>query len=85
MRTHQVLDGQMKSLTSAGIGAQKRQAQPFLKEQEQALWEKEIFSCDTAESLVNMIFWYNCKCFGLRGGDEHRNLEVDQYSLGTDE
>lgn len=31
------------------------------------------------------MFWYNCKCFELRGGDEHHNLEVDQYSLGTDE
>ena len=28
---------------------------------------------------------HNCKCFGLCGGDEHWNLEVEQYSIGQDE
>ena len=35
--------------------------------------------------MLNTVFWYDCKCFGLRGGDEHRNLEVVQYSIDHDE
>ena len=32
-----------------------------------------------------LFFWYNCKCFGLRGGDEHHNLDVEQFSVDSDE
>jgi len=85
VQTRQVLDAQMKQLTTCGVGTLKKQAQPLTSEQEHSLWEQGIFSIETAQGLLNAVFWYNCKCFGLRGGDEHRNLEVDQYSLDHDE
>ena len=75
----------MKELTSKGLGTVKKQAQPLTPEQEDYLWEQEIFGTGNAESMLNTIFWYDCKCFGLRGGDEHRNLEVEQYSIDHDE
>ena len=81
----QVLDARMKELTSKGLGTVKKQAQPLTPEQEEYLWEQGIFGTDNAECLINAVFWCNCKCFGLRGGDEHRNLEVEQYSIDSDE
>ena len=33
----------------------------------------------------NAVFWYKCKCFGLRGSDKHRQLDVDQNSIDYDE
>ena len=77
-QSRQVLDARMKELTSKGLGTVKKQAQPLTPEQ-------GIFGTGNADSLINTVFWYNCKCFGLRGGDEHRNLEVEQFSIDRDE
>ena len=87
IKARQVLDARMKLLTSQGVGATKKQAQPLTEEQEDALWQKEIFGVKTPDAILNAVFWYNCKCFGLRGGDEHRSLDVDQFSIniGIDE
>ena len=34
---------------------------------------------------MNTVFFYNSKLFGLRGVDEHRELCVNQISIGTDQ
>ena len=61
----------------------KRQAQPLTPKMEDALLEKSIFSQNTGKGLFNVIFWYSCKMFGLRAGDEHRSLEIEQLKLGS--
>ena len=61
----------------------KKQAQPLTPVQEDSLWDQGIFGLQSADS--NAVFWYNCKCFGLRGGDEHRTLVAEQYSLDSDD
>ena len=84
-RVRKALDARMKSLTSQGVGVARKSAQPPTSEQENELWEKGIFSIHTAaEGLLNAVFWYACKCFGLRGGDEHRNLMREQFSIDID-
>ena len=83
--SRKVLDARMKDLTSEGVGVVTRSAQPLMPEQEDELWRKEIFSIHTAEGLLNSVLWYNCKCFGLRGGDEHRQLTTEQYSIEHDD
>ena len=83
-KTRKVLDGRMKELTAKGVGTVTKSAQPLTSEQENELWSKNIFTIHTAEGLLKAVFWYNCKCFGLRGGDEHRELVREQYSIGYD-
>lgn len=83
-RTRAALDARMKQLTKEGVGCTRKQAQPLSLQQEEALWEKEIFSLNTGEGLLYAVFWYNCKLFGLRGGDEHRNLVREQYEIEYD-
>ena len=83
-RARKALDARMKELTSQGVGVAKKCAQPLTSEQENELWEKGIFSIHTAEGLLNAVFWYACKCFGLRGGDEHRSLMREQFSIDID-
>ena len=75
----------MKELVSEGVGVVTRSAQPLTPEQEDELWRKGIFGIHTAEALLNTVFWYNCKCFRLRGGDEHRQLTTEQYSIEHDD
>lgn len=64
---HQVLDGRMKQVTAACIAMMKKQAQLLTPAQEDLLWDKGIFTIETADGLVNAVFSYNCKYFGLRG------------------
>ena len=60
VQTRQVLDAQMKQLTTTGVGAVKKQAQPLTPEQEDSLWKQGILSIETAQGLLNAMFWYNC-------------------------
>ena len=79
------LDARMKALTRGGVGVMKRQAQPITPEMENTLWENGIFGCNTSRGLLNVVFWYSCKLFGLRAADEHKRLEPSQFICGDDE
>ncbi|XP_033741792.1 zinc finger MYM-type protein 2-like [Pecten maximus] len=79
------LDARMKDLTSRGIGGRKKEADPISPENENVLWEKEQLGGKSSQSLLNTVFYYNCKLFGLRGMDEHRALCGEQFVLGADE
>ena len=83
-RTRSALDAQMKRLTREGIGTETKQAQPLSPDQEDELWKRGIFSLNSGWGLTNAVFWYNCKLFGLRGGDEHRNLMREQLEVDHD-
>ncbi|XP_071123894.1 uncharacterized protein KIAA1958-like [Mytilus edulis] len=85
LRFRQILDAQMKKLTSDGHGINVKQADPISVEQEEILWDKSVFGNHSSESLLHTVFFYNCKYFGLRGRDEHRNLQISQIQLGEDD
>lgn len=74
----------MKALTEAGVGNVRKRADPLTKEQEEKLWEAVVFARDSAEGLTYLVFFYNCKLFGLRGGDEHCELCREQFALDDD-
>ena len=80
-RTHGALDARMKQLTKEGVGTERKQAQSLTPEQEEKLWSLDIFSLCTGWGLTNIVFRYNCKLFGLRGGDEHRFLVCEQFEV----
>lgn len=77
----QALSAKMSELTSQGIGIVKRQAEPLSENDEKCLWEKNILGNSTSKSMLYSVFFYNCKLFGLRGVDEHRNLAINQFEL----
>ena len=52
---------------------------------EHILWDKGVFTFDTAEGLSHAVFFYNCKLFGFRAMDEHRELDPSQYKIYTDQ
>ncbi|CAC5377313.1 unnamed protein product [Mytilus coruscus] len=79
-----VLNAKMKELASRGLGSITKQADPITKEDEEQIWNSGVFGCDNSVALQNTVFFYNCKLFGMRGYDEHRNLECEQFSIGFD-
>ena len=48
------------------------------------MWSKGVFDVDSSQGLTNIVFFYNCKLFGLREGDEHRDLCHKQFVLDED-
>lgn len=74
----------MAELTAQGVGTSNRQAEPIPEEAENILSEKGLLGNSTGESMLNTLFFYNCKLFGLRAVDEHKTLSVDQFELGQD-
>ncbi|XP_063397165.1 uncharacterized protein LOC134681459 [Mytilus trossulus] len=85
LRFRRVLDSQMKSLTAKGYGMTTKQADPISQEQEMILWDKEVVGYDSSAALLNGVFFYNCKLFGMRGRDEHHSLDASQINIGTDD
>ena len=73
----------MKDLTAEGVGTVKNKTQPVLKEDEQKLWDTNVFNIHTSVGLTNIVFFYNCKAFGFRGMDEHATLRTDQFTIQT--
>ncbi|ESO98023.1 hypothetical protein LOTGIDRAFT_174460 [Lottia gigantea] len=80
--TRKVLDAKMKELVSQGVGCKPKTADPVSNEDEYKLWNSGVFGFTNSTSLQYTVFFYACKLFGLRGRDEHRHLEADQFELG---
>ena len=74
----------MKELSEQGLGIKHKQADYISEDDENKLWDSGAISLDTAQGLLNGVFLYSCKTFGLRAFDEHRALTPDQFVVGYD-
>ena len=66
------------------IWHRRKQAEPLTQEHERMLWDTGVFDLHTAQGLIYITFFNNCKLFGLRGGDEHRALVREQFVIVED-
>ncbi|XP_065184450.1 uncharacterized protein LOC135815134 isoform X1 [Sycon ciliatum] len=82
-RTVAALEAKMKSLTQEGYGDSTRPADVLTIEDERRLWEKGIFSAESAGSLLHTVFYYVGKLFGL-GLHEQEHLMLSQVMFGCD-
>ena len=67
-----------KSLRSNCVGADSKNTEGISIDEENMLWESKVLNVDTAKGLLRSVFFYNGKCFCLRGGQEHRDLGLSQ-------
>jgi len=60
----------MKDGTRAGVALQtkREEKEAVSDEDEQLFWRNGLLGQSTAKSLLNSIYFYNGKIFGLRGG-----------------
>ncbi len=79
------LNSQMNLLLSQGIGTHKKLAEAITPTKENILWNTGELGLSSPWSLINTVFYYNFKLFGLQGEDEHRNLDLSQIKIGLDE
>ena len=69
------IDNLFKNLRSSGIGATKH-TESISPEEEELLWTSKVLNVDTPLGLLRAVFFYNGKCFCLRGGQEQRELKI---------
>ena len=78
------LDSRMRMLCSDGLGTIIHQADPIAPKKEAELYKnRSIWRFDRGSIATNCVF-YNCKLFGLRGMDDHRQLQCEQIKTGHD-
>ena len=81
---HSTLDSLFHKLHADGVGRQVKHAEVLTKEDEDKLWEAGEMDIDTPTGLLNAAFFVVGKMFCLRGGQEHRNLQLSQLKRSED-
>ncbi|XP_053406117.1 uncharacterized protein LOC123530577 isoform X1 [Mercenaria mercenaria] len=74
----------MKKLTKEGLGLPNREAKPVTEEDESLLWKRGVFGSSTSLALQHTMYFYNCKFFGLRAYDEHKESMCNQFTIDKD-
>ncbi|XP_068724188.1 zinc finger MYM-type protein 3-like [Montipora capricornis] len=85
------LDSEMKDPTKCGVAQASKMSgkEEITERKETILWDMALLGANTAESLLNTVYFYNGKLFGLRAG-EHRlirlsNIVVEGNKIVFDE
>lgn len=61
----------LQFIVASGVGIHRNHAGPIDDNEEDMLWYKGVIRCISYNYYG--VFFCNCKIFGFRGGDEHRN------------
>ena len=74
----------MKDATREGLHVKnkKEEKESVTEEEEELFWNLNLLGMSTAKSLLNTVYFYNGKLFGLRGG-EHRSLVLTNFEVGS--
>ena len=70
----------MKSVHADGITNRKEEKEPVIEDEEEQMWQKGVLGDKTARSLLNTIYFYNGKLFGIRA-QEHRQLRMKDIEI----
>ena len=84
-RFRQTLDAEMQRLHAKGLGSKRKQAESITADEEAMLWSVGQLGRGSAHALLNTVYFYNCKVFGLRSYDEHHSLQCSQFEKKVDE
>ena len=80
-----MLEGKAKKLRRDGLGKQPNKAKSLTDEEEKILWESGQLGGDNPCSLTNTLWWLLTQHFGLRGRQEHHEMNVEDFSLQKDD
>ena len=75
------LDLEMKVSARNSIGLKPKQAEVFMQEMEDSLWEKQHLGSENPEMLLRTTSYLIGLNFRMRGGDELRQLTINKCSV----
>ena len=79
MKGLEISDVEMQRLHRKGLRTQPKQAEPITEDEESKLWRSGELGKQSSQALLNTVYYYNCKMFGLRSQNEHRTLCTDPF------
>ena len=79
-----VLKRKMKELKEKGMGNGPRTAAAFTKDEVDNMWHSGVFTPTTPLGLLRILFFYMSMNFGMRSGQEHRDLKWGDITLEQD-
>ena len=79
-----IFEGEARDLRDRGMGNRPDRALPITKREEEILWECGQLGCNSAQSLINTLWWLLTQHFGLRGRQEHYPMLIEDLQFGTD-
>ena len=80
---HRTLDNLFRKLRTDGIGSESKHTPSISIQEENMLWSSGVVNTSTPKGLLRAMFYYNGKSFVLRGGQEHRDLKISQFTRLT--
>ncbi|XP_015794142.1 uncharacterized protein LOC107370688 [Tetranychus urticae] len=79
-----IIEARMKKMRINGLGLQLKKADVVTADDEEKLWATKVINMDTSSGLFAAVFFYTGKTLALRGREEHRKLNIEQFELKTD-
>ena len=74
----------IKEITKKGISSKTRKAQAVSEEMEKRLWELGAFGFQDSVGLINAVFYYTSKVFGLIAGESLRKMDMKYFKFEKD-
>ena len=74
----------MKMCTREGVdlASKKSEKEPITEEEEEEIfWAKNLLGSSSSQALLNSVYFYNGKLFGLRSA-EHRHITLTNFVIG---
>ena len=81
--TLQALKAKKIDLRQQGKGSRPNKSRAFSVDEENCMWQKEIFGKKTSFSIQFTLFYYLSLTMGLRGRDEHRKMAWGDVTFST--
>ena len=77
------LDAEMKDSMRQGVSLQtkKEEKEPVTDEDEEKFWSAGLFGSGTAKQLLDTIYFYNGKMFGLCGQRKKLNCQCSFFIM----
>lgn len=75
------LDRKMVNLKSQGLGGKKNRARPLTDAEINSLFDKKVFDLNNPQGLLYLNYWNAVLHFGIRPGNECRNLNFSDIVL----
>ena len=66
------------------MGTLTKCSEPLTPDKESLLWACGQLGTHNAKTLLNTVYYYNCKIFGLRSHEERRRLQCSQHEKKAD-
>ena len=80
---NEALDASLKDLAQQGLITSTKRKRPISSEDLEALYAANQLGLDTAESLVNTVWFYPILYFGKRGHENQRVMKLVDLQLKT--